>query len=111
MTETQATKAAWDNAIVTEILKAKTRWIHTCLKSILPDELYKLAAADNELDRVRDWCKAQGYSWREFRGESQLWKDRMVIAIFRPELVDNPEGGKQVAFHASVYGQPVAVVV
>lgn len=99
--------------VVAEILRRKASWLHAVYRHILPPELYDLAKADNELDRVQAWVKQQGYGIRELTGngygESRLEKAGLVVAFFRPKLVKEGTETK-LAFDAMVGGRSIEFV-
>lgn len=110
MNEIQRGWKMFDEWAVAEILKAKARFIHICLAAIMPKELFDLAAKDNQLDRCAKWAKDQGYAWRDGHGETQLVKNGVIAARFRPYMTG--EGAaRHCEFEAIVLGKPVSVYV
>lgn len=98
------------DAFTAEILKAKARWVHLCFQAIMPPEIYKLASADNQLQRCESWAKEQGYYWQESPGASALMKGPLVVGLFQPQLVGEGHA-KRCVFLAHVYGKPLSVAV
>lgn len=94
--------------IIQEIMRRKAVWVHAVYKAILPPELYDLAKGDNQLPRVTQWAKEQGYSWHEMRGavggETQLRRNNLVVAYFRPFLVGSGANAK-LDFKAEIMGR------
>lgn len=108
MNEIQQNIARLEEAFTVEILKAKTRFIHLCLRAILPPELYALAAKDNQLPRCEAWAREQGYQWQESPGATALMKGPLVVALFQPQLAgEGPE--RHCVFLAHIFGKPVSV--
>lgn len=110
MNPIQQNIAQLESAFAAEILKAKARFIHLCLRAILPPELYKLAAADNQLPRCEAWAKSQGYQWAESPGATALMKGPLVVALFQPSLTGEGRE-KRCVFLAHIFGKPVSVAV
>lgn len=110
MNEIQQNVKRLDEAFAVEILKAKTRFIHLCLRAILPPELYALAAADNQLPRCEVWARAHGYYWQESPGATALMKGPLVVALFQPALAGEGRA-KHCVFLAHIFGKPVSVAV
>lgn len=110
MNEIQENIARLEEAFAVEILKAKTRFIHLCLQAILPDELYKLAAADNQIPRCEAWAKEHGYYWQESPGATALMKGSLVVGLFQPQLVGDGHE-KRCIFLAHIWGKPVSVAM
>lgn len=98
-----------------QIIQAKTHFIHACLAAILPPELYKKAAGDNDMRLCDEWAKNQGYAWSEGPGETRLMKGPLVIAIFKPVLQDGKDANgnrtRHCVFVADVMGKAVNLAI
>ena len=102
----QEQKNQFEEWVVEEILNHKAAWIKQCYRAILPPDLFKEASGGDE-SRAKQWAKDAGFSWHEYKGESQLHRAGKTVAWFKPILVDNLiEGGKQIQFTAEIDGVP-----
>lgn len=108
MNEIQQNIAKLEESFAQEILKAKVRFVHACLKEILPPELYKLAAADNQIQRCEAWAKDKGYYWAESPGATKLMKGEFLIGLFQPSMTGEGEN-RHCVFLAHIFGRPINV--
>lgn len=106
-TETRQQIDAW---IIEQILLAKATFLHAFYATMLPRHIYNEAAKDN-LEKPMAYAKAEGFTVHEYNsaygGETQIWKAGVIVAKFKPMLVDGPDGHKVMTFDATVLGKKV----
>lgn len=99
-----------DEWIVRTILSNKAAWLQSVFATMLPRHIYNEAAKDN-LEKPMAYAKAEGFTVHEYNsaygGETQIHKGGVIVAKFKPMLVDGPDGHKVMTFDATVLGKKV----
>lgn len=107
-TATVQAKAELENWFILQIQRGQSVWLHAVYRAVLPDAIYaKVAAGDVNLGR--DYAKSQGYTVHFLQGATEIRKEGLSVAMFRPKLVGEKEEA-HLEFDASVLGNPIDVL-